>query len=696
MIAITLGRRARRSGPTALGDALVGTSGFILADVLRFGPHMPPQDLALSALLLLPLFAVANYRAGLHRRIWRHANLADITALATAVALTATVFALLDVVLALGDRSSLPGTVPSGAVFAFLLLLFAKTWPHMRETWARSEATREVSPAEDAPRLLVVGAGEAATLLVRDLQRGPTSRADVVGFIDDNPARTNMRLHGLPILGTRHDLGRLVAELSIDVIAIALPHSARATLDELVLLCQETGARVEIMSDLSELAVPAPVRLRELTIADLLGRDEVTLDVAACAPAIAGQVVLVTGAAGSIGSELCHQLLHLRPRRLVVLDTNETGLFDLEVSLRAVGVASTVDICIADITDQDRMARVFAERHLDVVFHAAAYKHVPLLESHAADAVKANVRGTAVLCRLAHAMGVGRFVFISSDKAVAPTSNLGYSKRLGELLVRAYARESDTVFCAVRFGNVLGSRGSVIPTFERQIAAGEALTVTHPAVTRYFMSIPEAACLVIQAGATARSGQILMLDMGAPVSIKRLAETMLHLHGLRAGRDAHIVYTGLRPGEKLHETLTAEIELTQPAGHAKILAVLDPYAPRRADLETTVWALEILARREDNAVVGLALRDAALGLPLPAAAQPVLAAAAACSTAELAATSATAARMAAHLAEQVTARAALDRHFAGLDDPSSDDDSAGPREEHRVVDFPQSWVKRHS
>ncbi len=602
----TLGRRARRSGPTALADAVVGTSGF-------------------------------------------------------------------------------------------LSLLLSKTMASMRGSWARAGAPQHNRAGENRARLLVVGTGEMAAMLVRDLRGGPTphAEAEVVGFIDDNPARTGLRLHGLPILGTRHDIVRLVDAWGVDAIAIALPRGTQASFDELVLLCQQTGTRVQILSSLGELAT-TPAQLHEITIADLLGRDETQLDLAACAPALSDRVVLVTGAAGSIGSELCHQLLHLRPRRLIVLDTNETGLFDLEASLHAVGVAVEVVVRIADITDAPRVARIFAEHRPDVVFHAAAYKHVPLLESHAYEVVKANVHGAAVLCQLAHACGVGRFVFVSSDKAVAPASNLGYSKRLGELLMRAYAQESPTVFCAVRFGNVMGSRGSVIPTFERQIAAGEALTVTHPEATRYFMSIAEAASLVIETGATAASGTILMLDMGEPVSIKGLAERMLRLRGRQLGQDAHIVYTGLRPGEKLHEALTAELEVTRPTGHAKILEVLDPHVVRRASLEATVQALVALARDGDNATIGHALRCAALGLALPPAAREAATALERTrATLELAMTSASAARMAAHLAEQVTVSIAADAALAGpcadvaIDEHARDD-------EPRVIDFPRSWLKRHS
>lgn len=461
-----------------------------------------------------------------------------------------------------------------------------------------------------------------------------------------------------------------------------------------------------------------PMRAPELSIADLLGREEVRIDTAACAEYLHDQVVLVTGAAGSIGSELCRQLLALRPRQLIALDTNETGLFDLEADLQSIRGATDVAVCIADIADEGRVAAVFRRYRPHVVFHAAAYKHVPLLENHAGETVKTNVLGTALLCRHAHAAGVRRFVFISSDKAVAPTSNLGYSKRIGELLVRGYARESETVFCAVRFGNVIGSRGSVIPTFERQIALGEPLTVTHPEATRFFMSAPEAVALVIQAAADATSGSILMLDMGRPVSIVHLAERMLGSRRCHSGVAGRIVFTGLRPGEKLHEALTSEMEETAPTTHTKILEVIDRQELALDGLGAIVRTLAVLARRGDNAGVSDALRRAAWGQPLaeesagidgwaigaPAWSEATLeealtAAELAMTTAEMAVASAAVTRIAARLAARVAARAALDRPVddlqTGLKEPARghDEDTVtgmGPDarpDDQRVVDL---------
>jgi FlaA1/EpsC-like NDP-sugar epimerase len=624
--------RIRRHGISAALDCATGATGFILADVLRFGPAVSRHlaSITISWVLLLCLFGVANYGVGLHRRIWRYANLGDVAAVGGAVTITTIAFSLIDLLVSGHNLVYWLSTVPNGAVLAFLLLLTAKIGPQVRATRVRPPLA---AAKEDWSRVLIVGAGATGTMLAHDFQLNHSAQVHVVGFVDDDASKTTMRLNGLPVLGTRHDIARLVADLDIDLIAIAIPSGTGHQIDDLFTICQGTAARVQIVSSLGEMATQGPraLRLRELDIADLLGRDEVHLDLAACAHYLEDRVVLVTGATGSIGSELCRQLLGLRPRRLVLLDTNESGLFDLEAHLQAVGTTSDLQPCIADIADEERIGRVFDQYRPQVVFHAAGYKHVPLLETHPREAIKVNAFGTAVLCRAADASGVERFVFISSDKAVAAVNNLGYSKRIGELLMRAYAQGSTTIFCAVRFGNVIGSRGSVVRTFERQIAAGGPVTVTHPQATRFFMSTAEAACLVIEAAARAApvrstpgrspgggaSGSIFMLDMGQPVPIVSLAEKMIRLRGLRVGTDIALVFTGLRPGDKLHEDLICAREHTVPTAHAKIRSVIDRRPVSRPEMEALVRSLFLVSRCADRARVSEALRAAAQGEPLP-------------------------------------------------------------------------------
>ncbi len=601
-------------------DSLVGTSGFVIADVLRFGLRVDLPELAFASLLLSALFGTANRFFGLHRRVWRHVAATDIVALAKAVGVTTAAFSWLDVMVRGNNRMYWLSTVPNGAALAFLLLLVVKLRLRTRKPCMTVEKAPEqrVPETEQRQRVLIVGSGHTAAMLADELRAHHRDAYKVVAFVDDDAATARQRIRDIPVAGQYKDIARLTAALDVTLIAIAASTKTTSRLDHIVALCHETGVRVQIVPSLSEMVVarqPAP-RLRDLNVADLLMRDEVMLDVVACSPYLRDRVVMVTGAAGSIGMELCRQLVRLQPRCLILLDVNETGLFDLRAELQAPGTTCGLIACIADITDEVRVNRVFARYVPHVVFHAAAYKHVPLLEDHAYEAVLTNVQGTANLCRAAAAHRVERFVFISSDKAAQPANNLGYTKRIGELLVRAHGQESDTIFCAVRFGNVIGSRGSVVPTFAKQIAAGGPVTVTHPEATRFFMTVPEAACLVIEAAATAVNGSLFMLDMGAPVSIVALATRMIHLHGLRVD-DVRIEFIGLRPGEKIHEVLTTAHEVVIKTEHAKIMRIADDTLVAWPPLERAVRDLVTVALRTDDAATVQMLALAATGCAAP-------------------------------------------------------------------------------
>ncbi|MDI7277741.1 MAG: nucleoside-diphosphate sugar epimerase/dehydratase, partial [Anaerolineae bacterium] len=470
----------------------------------------------------------------------------------------------------------------------------------------------------------IVGAGQAGQLLAWRLQSQKEGETyQVVGFADDDPAKEGMQVHGRPVLGGRGAIPRLVAERRVDLIVIAIHNIAGDDFRQLLGICQSSGARVKILPALSELMAGQAPAMRDVAAEDLLGRHPVQIDHGACRALLAGRSVLVTGAAGSIGAELCRQVAGFGPQRLLLLDNNESGLHDLAVELGATQQGVPFCPLVADVTNRAKVEALFARYRPQVVFHAAAYKHVPLMEEHPDEAVRINVLGTLNAIELACAHGAERFVFISTDKAVNPSSVMGATKRLGELLVAAHAGRSGTLCTGVRFGNVLGSRGSVVPIFERQIAAGGPVTVTHPEMTRFFMSIPEAVSLVIQAAALTQGGDLFVLDMGEQMRIVDLAERLIRLRGLRPGVDIPIVYTGIRPGEKMHEELTGSGDERGPTSHPAISRVNGTHRVEREALLAQVEELARLAREPERELLTARLwqviRSAS---PQPAAARP--------------------------------------------------------------------------
>jgi FlaA1/EpsC-like NDP-sugar epimerase len=381
-----------------------------------------------------------------------------------------------------------------------------------------------------------------------------------------------MRIHRLPVAGSTDDLSRLVRRYGVDLVALAVSSASGSTIRRLVTACQNMDVPVRVVPGLPEVVRDrsAVGQLRELTVEDLLGREPVDIDFSLCRDSLQDRVILITGAAGSIGSELARQIAAFGPAALHLLDNNESGLHDLQQELLAEDANVAIRIWIADVSDVSRVNHVFELAGPQVVFHAAAYKHVHLMEEFPEEAFRVNVLGTYNICRAAGVYRAEKMVFISTDKAVNPSSVMGATKRIGELLILAMAGQSATVYGAVRFGNVIGSRGSAIPTFWSQIARGGPVTVTDPEVMRYFLTIPEAVSLVIQAAAFAESGQIYMLDMGEEVRILDLAEKMIRMRGLVPGEEIEIVFTGLRPGEKLHEELSGDGERVLPTRHPKV------------------------------------------------------------------------------------------------------------------------------
>lgn len=424
-------------------------------------------------------------------------------------------------------------------------------------------------------KVLIVGAGVAGGVVAEVLKHRVDSNLLPVGFVDDDPQKKDQVVHGLPVLGTRHGITTIVKETGTEQIIIAMPSASCAAVRQIVEICHQTKAQLKILPGIYDL-ITGKIKtssIREIQLEDLIGRQQVSLDVEKIASYLKGRTIMITGAGGSIGSELCRQLAGFEPGLLVLLGHGENSIYRVAMELRDKFPYLPLVTEIADIRDSQRISRLFARYQPAVVFHAAAHKHVPLMENNPEEAVKNNIMGTKVLAETAHRFNVQVFVLISSDKAVQPASIMGATKRVAEMVIQWMNEQSATKFVAVRFGNVLGSRGSAIPLFKKQIASGGPVTVTHPDMKRYFMTISESAQLVIQAGALARGGEIFILDMGEPVVIIDLVKNLIRLSGYEPEKDIKIQYTGVRQGEKLVESLYYDQEQIIPTSHKLIFKV---------------------------------------------------------------------------------------------------------------------------
>ena len=557
-----------------------------------------------SILALATLFVGWNYLVGLHRHLWRYAAVTDVgPIIAGSAGATASAVAL-NLGLGLWGWSLPMGVILLGGFFSYSGFAAVRYG-------SRLLAGRQWKPPTGDPRMrtLIYGAGEVGQLLTWRLRtRKEGSGYRLVGFIDDDRAKRGLRVHGIEVLGNRSDLAGIVEREQVDLIVLAIANITGEKLRAIVSAVQATPAQIKVAPDSFAWMSPSngvPL-VREIRVEDLLGRSPATLDRVACQRTLGKKVVMVTGAAGSIGSELCHQIAGFSPARLEIVDNNETGVYDLELELRARFPSVPVAASVADVTDRARMEGLFRTTRPQVIFHVAAYKHVPLMQLCPEEAMRVNVLGTWNTLEQARRTGAERFVLVSTDKAVNPTSVMGATKRLAEMLVMSEqgAGESESprlLGTAVRFGNVLGSRGSVVPTFARQIELGGPVTVTHPEMTRYFMDVSEAAGLIIQAAALTGGRDIFMLDMGERIRIDDLARKMIRMRGLRPGTDIRIVYTGIRPGEKLHEELTYDQEAKLPTAHRLITRLSGNGHPDWVGLRAAIESLLDLAasgRRE--------------------------------------------------------------------------------------------------
>jgi FlaA1/EpsC-like NDP-sugar epimerase len=550
-------------------DVVAAGVAWLAAFWLRFEMEMPPPEFARVAWTTLPavlaVHAVAFWALGLYRGLWRYASLPDLQRILVAVAVAALA------VPALFTLAALEIPVPRSVYLIMPVLLIGAMCGSrlLYRAWKERTLIGMVRHPEANP-VLVLGAGSAASSLLRDLAN--SSQWRVVGLLDDDAGKRGSEIQGVKILGALSQAGEAAARLGVTQAIIAMPGATHGERRRAVDLCAAAGLAVMTVPSYADL-VSGKVSvsaLRNVELDDLLGRDPVQLDDAGLRGLIEGQCVLVTGAGGSIGAELCRQIARYAPARLVLLELSEFALYSIEQEFRDRHPALAVAAVIGDAKSAPRVGEVCARFAPRIVFHAAAYKHVPLMEGeNAFQALANNVLSTVVVARAARAAGAAKFVLVSTDKAVNPTNVMGASKRLAELACQALQGGEGTQFVTVRFGNVLGSTGSVIPRFREQIARGGPVTVTHPEIQRYFMSIPEAAQLVLQAALMGKGGEIYVLEMGEPVRIADLARQLIRLSGLSEG-DIRIEYTGLRPGEKLYEELLAGAEHTLPTPHPKL------------------------------------------------------------------------------------------------------------------------------
>ena len=559
-------------------DVLVVTAAFAAALLLRFDGNVPRENAEFVA-RILPLLALAyvgaNLAFGVYRTVWAYGSLGDILLLFRPVLVVTLLIYTANFWV---DERDLPLSV--------ILMAGALIFPGMAMLKMRRRLLQHAPWAAVASRkLLIVGAGHTGQLLARELQNSPELNYYPIGLVDDDAQKHNTRIHGLRVFGPVSQLEATIRQRDVDVVAIAIPGAKGSLIRGVVATCQKLSVPVRIVPGVNDWVLGAHDALRELTLDDLLGREPVEVNFAACSQSVKDRVIMVTGAAGSIGSELCRQVLSFQPRELHLVDNNESGLYDLMTEISVISPQTTLKLWVANIVDEPKVDEIFREVRPKLVYHAAALKHVPLMEEHPDEAFRVNVLGTLNVARAARTYQTGRFVLISTDKAVRPSSIMGATKRIAELLVLAFARNSDhTHYVAVRFGNVMGSRGSVVPRFMRQIELGGPVTVMHPEMMRYFISIPEAVSLVIQAGTFGGRGDIYMLDMGEEINILELAERMIRLRGLRPGDDIEVVFTGPRPGEKLREELVADFERMEDTAHPKVMRLTASVQVTEADL----------------------------------------------------------------------------------------------------------------
>lgn len=583
---------AGQYGALYLADSIAWAIAIILALVLRFDfevtrIHWPNTLIVITVTVILQL--IGGWVFWLYRNRYEIGSFDEVRAIV--VNTTAVVLVSWFVAFLIGYGNGIPrSTMVIAAPIAFSFIGVVRYI-------ARSISEQQLKPGSGAERVIIYGAGYVGSLTVRRMLTDSQAQMLPVAMIDDDPQKSNTEVRGVKVQGTLADLPAIADRTNASTVLVCIGHADSRLLRKTNALAEESGLKVMVLPPLEQIMHGSSEisDVRDLSIEDLIGRYPVRLETESIASYLQNNTVLVTGAGGSIGSELCRQLTRFSPKEIIMLDRDESALQETQLSISGHGLLDTSDLVLADIRDEAALERVFAEHRPDVVFHAAALKHLPMLEMYPEEAWKTNVIGTLNVLRAAQHHGVSTFVNISTDKAANPTSVLGHSKRVAEKLTAWMAQETGQRYLSVRFGNVIGSRGSMLPTFRKLIEQGGPITITHPEVTRYFMTIPEASQLVIQAGGIGRPGEVLILDMGDPVSILDVARRMIE----SSGKPIEIVYTGLRHGEKLHEELVTPDEGDERPFHPKIShAKVDTLAPTRLDHDTWINRMQLTSDAE--------------------------------------------------------------------------------------------------
>ncbi|NPV90667.1 MAG: polysaccharide biosynthesis protein [Firmicutes bacterium] len=536
--------------------------------LLRFEGNIP-QPFFSSFLHLSPVITVITvaflFALKLYNRIWEYASVGELTSIIRSVTYSMASFVLAIYVFRL---ATLPRSVYilSWLLITVMIGVSRLWWRLFRDFWFKHKN-------KDTHRVLIVGAGDAGAILSKEIINSTQLRMELIGFIDDDPRKQKMMLNQVPILGTRADIPRIIEEFDVQEVIIAMPSVSGSIVKEIVSICKKTVVKLRILPGVYQSTNGNGVlsKIRDIHMEDLLRRDPVEIDLTEIAGYLEDKTVLITGAGGSIGSELCRQVCGFYPRMLVMVDNSENNLYEIEMEISGSHPETDIVPCLVDVRNLEKVKNLFRQYRPQVVFHAAAYKHVPMMERYPEEAFQNNVIGTKNVAETSFDSKVDTFILISTDKAVNPTSVMGATKRLAEVIIQNLNKAGSTRFAAVRFGNVLGSRGSVVPIFQKQIEAGGPLTVTDPSMQRYFMTISEAVQLIIQAGALTEGGEIFVLDMGNPIKILDLAEDLIRLSGYRPGDDIEIIFTGKRPGEKLNEELFTAPERMITTKHERIL-----------------------------------------------------------------------------------------------------------------------------